>query len=185
MVLRKHLHKSTSKALAPSTRTSLIALLAALTVLSNYALIWLPNVKLMDLLVFLAGFLAGPLDGAIVGVLGWAIYGFLNPYGWILPIWIATMISETVYGILGGILKMKSSEIGRAELAIAALISTLLYDLATNIAFSLTFNVPILMVLIAGIPFSIVHTFSNVALFSIVGPELIKLIERLFSLRAI
>ena len=178
MVLRGHIDKPLAKTLAFSKRTSLIALLVALSVSSNYALIWIPNVKLMDLLVFVAGFVAGPLDGAIVGALSWMVYGFLNPYGWILPIWIATMLSETIYGITGGIIRKNLFRVGKAELALIGLLCTLCYDILTNLAFSLTFNIPLKVALIAGIPFSLAHELSNAVLFSIAGSALIKLIEK-------
>jgi len=102
LVLRGYFTKSASKTLTPSIRVSLIAILVALSVSSNYALVWIPNVKFMDLLVFVAGLIAGPLDGAIVGALSWIVYGFLNPYGWVPTILIATALAETIYGILGG-----------------------------------------------------------------------------------
>ncbi len=105
MVLREYFTKPVSKTLTPSMRTSLIAALVALSVSSNYALIWIPNVKLMDLLVFVAGFISGPFDGAIVGALSWIVYGFLNPRGWILTILVATTVAEAVYGIAGGFLR--------------------------------------------------------------------------------
>ena len=180
MVLRGYLTKSPSKTITPSTRASLIAILVALSVSSNYALVWIPNVKFMDLLVFVAGFIAGPLDGAMVGILTWIVYGFLNPYGWVPTILIATTLAETIYGIFGGILRRKSSQAGRAELALLGLLCTFLYDLLTNFVFALTFKIPLTIAFLAGIPFALVHELSNAALFSIVGPELIGFINKIF-----
>ena len=179
MVLRGYFTKSASKTLTPSIRASLIAILVALSVSSNYALVWIPNVKFMDLLVFVAGFIAGSLDGAIVGALSWIVYGFLNPYGWVPTILIATVLAETIYGILGGILRRNPSQASRAELALLGLLCTLFYDFITNVAFALTFKIPLTIALLAGIPFALVHELSNAALFSIVGPELIRFINKM------
>ncbi len=79
MVLRGYFTKPSSKTINTSIRASLIAVLVALSVSSNYAMVWIPNVKLMDLLVFIGGFISGTLDGALVGALSWVVYGFLNP----------------------------------------------------------------------------------------------------------
>jgi uncharacterized membrane protein len=65
------------------------------------------NVKFMDLIVFVSGVVFGPLMGASVGVLTWLVYGTLNPYGFSLPILLATCTGESIYGIIGGMLGSK------------------------------------------------------------------------------
>jgi uncharacterized membrane protein len=140
----------------------------------------MPNVKLMDLFVFVGGFISGPYDGAVIGALSWMVYGLLNPHGWILTILVATIFGEMVYGIAGGIIGKIRSQAGRIELSFLALVCTIFYDFVTNVAFALTFKIPIKMTLLTGIPFSLIHEFSNVVLFFLVGPELIKFIDRVF-----
>jgi len=87
-----------------ATRASVIAVMTAACIVSNYLLIGVFNVKLMDLIVFSSGFLFGPSVGASVGILTWLVYGTLNPYGFSLPVLVATSLMESVYGIVGGII---------------------------------------------------------------------------------
>jgi len=169
-----------------SKKVSLIAVTVAACLGSNYALIGVANFKIMDLLVFVSGFVFGPLIGASVGILVWAVYGVLNPYGFVPQIWIATMLSESMYGVAGGLLgkslSIVSTSGNRAGLSMLfgamGFLLTLIYDLITNIAFALTFNVPIIAALIAGIPFAIIHEMSNAALFGICSIPLITVLER-------
>jgi uncharacterized membrane protein len=64
-----------------STKATLVAVFAALSLATNYALIALPNIKLMDALVFIAAFLFGLRLGIGVAASTWIVYGFVNPYG--------------------------------------------------------------------------------------------------------
>jgi len=169
-----------------SKKASIIAVTVAACLGSNYALIGVANLKVMDLLVFVSGFVFGPMIGASVGILVWTVYGLLNPYGFVPQIWIATMLSESIYGVAGGLLGKSLSAVrlpsNRAGLSIlfgaTGFLLTLTYDLVTNIAFALTFNVPIIVALIAGIPFAIIHEASNTVLFGICSIPLITVLER-------
>jgi len=169
-----------------SRKASLIAVMVATCIGSNYALIGLANFKLMDFLVFVSGFVFGPFIGASVGILVWVVYGVLNPYGFIPQIWIATMLSESIYGFSGGVFAkwitvgdFPSNRVGlRALFGAAGFILTFLYDLITNLVFALTFGVPILAALIAGIPFAIIHELSNTALFGICSVPLISVLDK-------
>jgi uncharacterized membrane protein len=169
-----------------SRKVSLIAVTVAASLGSNYALIGFANLKIMDLLVFITGFIYGSLIGASVGILIWAIYGVLNPYGFVPQIWVATMLSESVYGIAGGILGKSLSTMDlssdKTQLSIlfgaVGFLLTFLYDLATNIAFALTFNIPLIVALITGIPFAIIHQASNAVLFGICSIPLLTVLER-------
>ena len=85
---------------------ALIALLTALSVGGSYALIGLPNINLMDIVVFVTSFVFGIPIGVAVSILSWSIYGIINPLGFVLPIWISTIIGESLFGFVGGILGM-------------------------------------------------------------------------------
>jgi len=169
-----------------SRKVSLIAVTVAASLGSNYILIGVANVKIMDLLVFISGFIFGSLIGASVGVLIWAIYGVLNPYGFVPQIWFATMLSESVYGVVGGILgkslSIASPSNNKILLSIlfgaVGFLLTFIYDLATNIAFALTFNVPLIAALITGVPFALIHQASNAVLFGICSIPLLTVLER-------
>lgn len=65
----------------------------------------LPNIKLMDALVFTAGLLFGFEVGFGVATLSWLVYGFVNLYGQAGPILVFLMIGESFYAVAGAILR--------------------------------------------------------------------------------
>ena len=65
---------------------SIITVLTALCVGWSYALIGLPNINIMELVVFVTGFIFGVPIGVTTGVLVWAVYGAINPLGLNIPV---------------------------------------------------------------------------------------------------
>lgn len=166
-----------------SRRAAAIAILTAAAISTNYLLIGVANVKLMDLIVFSSGYLYGCSAGAMVGLLTWLVYGTLNPYGFSLPILIATMLSETLYGVVGGLLAKRGfwgGDLVDGAIRFGALgfLLTSIYDLLTNIVSGLVAGVPISVALIAGIPFALIHEVSNALIFSLGAPPLMKTLSR-------
>jgi len=174
----------------PVRNICLIAVLTAASIGSNYALIGLPNIKLMDLIVFVTGLRFGVIVGASTGILTWMVYGALNPFGFSFPIWVATMTGEATFGIVGGFLsKNASGEIRgfslhsnyNLETALWGFILTFAYDLFTNIVYAATFGVPIFFALATGwlVPpwFGILHEGSNTILFLLATNPLIRTIN--------
>ena len=162
----------------------LIAILTAASIGSNYALIGLPNVSLMDLIVFVTGVSFGVFTGAATGILTWMVYGILNPFGFSFPIWVATMMGEAVFGIVGGFLSKKASGEfyhSNLEMALWGFILTFIYDLFTNVVYAVTFGVPIFYALATGwlVPpwFGILHEGSNMVLFLLATNPLIRAIN--------
>jgi len=176
-----------------STRNlSFVAVMTALCLTSNYAMIGLYNVKFMDLFVFVSGYSLGSLTGVLVGCFTWLVYGTLNPYGFSLPILVATSLGETVYGLAGGLsnkfgLRVPDlSSVGKRELwicnakiALLGFLLTFFYDLFTNVISAITVGLPIPIVLINGIPFAILHEGANVAFFFFGGATTINVIRRI------
>jgi len=173
------------------TRVCLIAVLTALCLGTNYALIWLPNVKVMDFIVFLAGLNFGILVGAATGSLIWVVYGWINPYGVLsLPTWLLITFGQTMYGVVGGLLGRTTSwplrrfsNNFKIELALLGFVLTFLYDLVSNIGFAVTYEIPLIYVLATGwlVPpwFGIIHEVSNAILFSLATCPSIKAINGL------
>jgi uncharacterized membrane protein len=168
---------------------SVICILTAVCIASNYALVGLPNVKIMDITVFASGYVFGSLVGAIIGALSWVIYGFINPFGFNLPIWLATIVSEALFGLIGGWISSvrKNKPVNEVfkfnfEMALWGFTLTIVYDLFTNIMFAYSFGISLTYALVSGwlIPpwFSIMHELSNTVLFFIAVYPLIKAIER-------
>jgi len=173
-----------------SRRIAIIAMLSALSIGTNYALLSFFNVKFMDLIVFVGGFCFGPVVGASIGIVSWAIYGTLNPLGFSLPIWLSTMFSETIYGIGGGLVRRifisnDLSEFKNDRINIYALFGTFgvfltfLYDFFTNVVFGYVNGLDALFAVVMGfVPFGIVHAFSNALFFGLGCAPAISIILR-------
>jgi uncharacterized membrane protein len=171
----------------PVRRLTLVAMASALAIATNYLLLPLQNVKLMDLIVFIAGYLAGPFAGAFTGILTWSVYGTINPNGFSFPVWIATMTGETVYGIAGGILGRHLSLVRAAGprfkanvlLGLLAFGLTFAYDIYTSIVNAWVFGPPIysnafIVYLLVSLPFFIAHEASNLLFFALLAIPIIR-----------
>lgn len=172
----------------------LVIMLTSINLASNYAMIGIPNVKFMDLIVFISGYSIGLIPGVLVGVLTWLIYGTLNPWGFNLIILVATCLSETIYAIFGWLsrrfnlasdispsLKVNGGNYWLMSLkfGIIGFFATFLYDLITNIASVVIVGLPPIMAIITGAWFAIIHEVSNFLFFFSCGIPLAFLIERL------
>lgn len=173
---------------SPVVKPALIAVFTAESLVTNYALTGIPNVKLMDALIFAAGFLFGWTVSIGIALSTWAIYGFVNPYGQAgFPLIIFLMIGECFYAIGGALLRR--STIAKQLLSdrrltsnlqialifgIAGLGLTFAYDLLTNFA-TYMFLTPslyqaLLIGVVTGAPFALLHEGSNLLIFALAGP---------------
>jgi len=167
-------------------KISVIIILTALSIATNYALIGIPQIKLMDFIVFIGGFCFGPLTGVAIGVSSWLIYGVLNPYGFVPQIWLATMLSEALYGLIGGFLGRKLNPMkfngSRYRLIIlfgsVGFIATLLYDLVTNVVYASVFDVPLFLAIAIGAPFTILHQLGNALIFGLGAIPVIEALNK-------
>ncbi|MEM3601739.1 MAG: hypothetical protein QXN87_03595 [Candidatus Bathyarchaeia archaeon] len=175
-----------NKSMSTSRKICAVTVIAALCLGSNYALAGLPNFKFMDFLVFISGFVFGPIAGGSIGILIWMVYGVINPYGFVPQIWVATMLSESVYGFAGGFLGRKNP-LNKFEgnplsfgvfLGVIGLFLTFIYDLITNFVYAYALNIPLVIALITGVPFALVHQLSNTLIFGICSIPVITAIER-------
>lgn len=147
-------------------KIALLSLLVALALATNYVLFPFWNVKLMDFLIFTAGFLLGPVYGAAAGVLVWMVYGTLNPLGFSLFVLAMVAPLEGLYGIGGGLLRRYGISPIRA--ALVGLLVTLVYDVVTNGLTGLLFyGGDFILGLKVGAPFALVHEMANVPIFAI------------------
>ena len=174
-------------------RIAVVAVFAALALATNYALIGIPNVKIMDALVFLAAFLFGVKVGLAVGASTWAVYGFINPQGSADLILLSFLITgECFYALAGA--GLRKTTIARDLLdkgfrkgfslvfGTVGLLATLAYDVLTNFAswlFLTTSLYDALVIgLVTGAPFALVHEISNLVLFSTAAPAAIIAAKR-------
>ena len=174
-------------------RIAVVAVFAALALATNYALIGISNVKIMDALVFLAAFLFGLKVGLAVGASTWAVYGLINPQGSADLILLSFLVTGECFYALAGT-GLRKTTIARDLLdkgfrkgfslvfGTVGLLATLSYDVLTNVAswlFLTTSPYDALIVgLITGAPFALVHEISNLVLFSTAAPAAIVAAKR-------
>ena len=177
---------------------AILAFVAAILA-TNYALASFPNVKLFDLMVFLAGYTLGFRPGAAVAVAAWMVYGNFNPYGpTTLPLLATVMAAETVYAGAGALVRRLFAP-GSVRLlpsrsslffAAAAVVSTLAYDMAANLytgiswamfAGSTDYSRWIVTALFnpGALFFTAAHLSSNVLFFAAFAPLLVKGAEKI------
>jgi len=168
----------------------LVGLISALCLVTNYALLPLSNIKLMDTIVFVSGFLFGTSFGISIAVLTWLIYGTLNPYGLPpLPTFVSVVLGEMFYAIAGYLVSRRPDVFyGRTWLSVqnigfgvVGMISTLLYDLLTNAVTGWLFYGSILIGLLTmnfPIPMGIIHEVSNFLFFALLAPPIIHTVKR-------
>jgi hypothetical protein len=143
----------------------------------------IPNFEVLTLVVFCAGVLLGARDGVLVGVVTTLVYSLLNPYGAVHPlVTLSQVAGEAVAGAAGAWIALGGIATGAAGLratvlVLAAIAITAFYDLVTNLATGLLFG-QVGLTLIGGIPFSLWHIGSNVALFALIGTPLVRVLAR-------
>lgn len=170
---------------APTSKVALIAVFTALSLGTNYLMIDVPNVKLMDSLVFVAAFLFGLDVGVATGTSIWLVYGFVNPYGQDSPFLLSFLVAgESFYAIAGAVLKRTS---GATQLLTngnyrhatvvfggLGLVTTFAYDALTNFGDKLPYTSSLyqafLIGMITGAPFALFHELSNIAFFATIVP---------------
>lgn len=168
-----------------------LALLIAVSVGTNYAMISFYNVKFMDFIVFIGGFCFGPVVGALTGIFSWIVYGTLNPAGFEIRIWLATMFSEAIYGVIGGLMNRTMLRDGsnalkeRARTAsiffgLLGMLLTFGYDLITNAVSGYIWYESILIGILVGfVPFGLAHVLSNAVFFGMGCVPAIRIISNL------
>lgn len=171
-----------------------VALFSSLALSSNYVLTGLPNVKLMDLVVFVAAFRYGLRVGVGVAFVTWMVYGNINPYGVAgFPLLPVLMISESLYALLGYSSQRFGDSFGREKKSMtstaalfgaAGVVGAFIYDFVTNAFTGVFFYGSLWTGIVAGIPFAIVHELSNLAFFSVAAPPLLWALEKVTFKRA-
>ena len=161
---------------------------------SNYALAGLPNVKLFDLLVFVAGATLGLRRGVLVAVAAWLVYDIANPWGPAqLPLLLTKVGAEMGYAVAGALFArlgmLNALRLGPSNASlgfvVAALVTTIAYDLATNLYTAYFWAglagdteymrwIGVTLFGPGALLYMVLHVGSNVALFPVFGPLLIK-----------
>ena len=153
-----------------------------------------PNVEFTSLFTFILGFMFGSIMGISFGSFVMFVNAFFSPWGFAglnMPFQIAGM---ALVGLAGGLYRRYLQSYNSAkfyiEVAVLGAFLTLLYDLITNFGVALSYMIvgmhPTLAVITAlayGTPFSIIHVFSNIAVFGIVFFPLIKALNNVLMVK--
>jgi len=160
----------------------------ALTVALGFALMVVPNLEMITATVFIAGWLMGSGMGAIVGFMAELIYSGLHPLGsgfLFPPLLIAQVLAISLVGLVGGVARrgevlFMANTGGYIALGIVGGILTLIYDLLTTLSYPVAAGfegVQIWTTIIAGLGLSGVHLISNVLIFTILVPAILKAVH--------
>jgi uncharacterized membrane protein len=144
-----------------------------------------PSIEFTSLICFLVGFLFGAPFGALLGALTMFINGFLSPWGFAGIVMPFQMLGMACMGLVGGFYHIslgKNSSVrwlSNLEISFLAAFLTLFYDIITNVGYAVLFNVNIIVALVAGTWFAIVHVISNAVLFGTAFFGLVRIINNM------
>ncbi len=163
----------------------LTAIFIALAIAGGLARIQLPNVELLTVTFFLAGFFLGVARGLFVGSVAEFLYSFFNPYGPAAPpILIAQVFSMALAGGVGGFVRKFYA--ARTPpfwlLGVCGFVLTFIFDLNTTLAFTLFIDGSwqgLLTAILFGAPFYFTHIGTNTLIFSLLLPILIPRLKTL------
>lgn len=164
---------------------AVMAIFIALAIAGGLALIAVPNVELITLTVFLAGYMLGAWRGAIIGAMAEFLYSFFNPYGVAAPpLLFAQVLSFACCGMGGGLLRLLArARMPRAWMfALCGFLVTLIFDAATTASTLIITQqgfAGLLAALTFGFYFYVAHLTSNTILFAVLLPILIPRLQTL------
>jgi hypothetical protein len=166
---------------------AVVSLFTALAITTDYAMLPLTNVKLMDTIVFVSGLVFGLYVGVSVGALTWLVYGSVNPFGSAGPLLLILVVSETVYAVLGSLARrfFSFSDFGQPARSLfwgcLGLIGAFVYDLATimtpTMLTGVSFGVAVAS-LVPAAPFMLAHEISDFVFFATAGPILVSTVMK-------
>ncbi|MFP4458898.1 MAG: ECF transporter S component [Candidatus Zixiibacteriota bacterium] len=168
-------------------KIALSSVLIAIGVGFGYLLSGIPNIELITLTIFIAGYSLGAIYGSSCGAMIWIIYGAFNPFGMApLPIFAAQIIAGAFIGIFGAIAyriikNIKERYLRILIFAFSGAFLTLFYQILINSASFISFGSKdtLIAYIIGGLSFALLHIVSNTLIFSILIPPLERLLSTL------
>jgi len=173
-----------------TTDVALVAGMSALAVATDFALSDIPNVKLVDPIVFSVAFVFGFGIGASVGIVSEVIWGVVSPYGfggYIIPF---LVLGEIIYALAGWtaskVWGKEKSRLSARNVYLGALLclSAFAWDLETNAGTALllywpSLTWPLLALTEAeGVPFMLAHELSDLVTGTLLVPLIIFYVSR-------
>ncbi|MDP7072120.1 MAG: hypothetical protein QF430_04480 [Candidatus Marinimicrobia bacterium] len=161
------------------------AIFAATAAGLGFALVFVPNVELITIVIFLSGLTLGPMWGGLVGITSEAVYSGMNPLGSGLafpPLFTAQIISMGFVGLMGGMLKpilfkKHFTAFQIIMLGISGFSLTFIYDSLTTLSYPVSagFDWPqTVTIYISGMGMTVLHQISNTIVFIIGIPRVTK-----------
>jgi uncharacterized membrane protein len=153
-----------------------------------------PNVEFTSLFTFIVGFIFGSFMGIFFGGFVMFVNGFFSPWGFAGLVMPFQIVGMALVGLAGGLYRKYSQNYNSSakfylEVAVLGAFLAVVYDLITNFGVALSMMVgmhPALAVITAlayGAPFSLIHVFSNVAVFGIAFIPLIKALNNVLMVK--
>lgn len=130
----------------------------------------LPNVEPIMLFTLSIALVFGPITGFIFGLGAMFISDFFIIAG---PWTLYTSVSYGIVGLISGFLGIFKKSWNRKELTFLSFAMTIFYDFITATFFSFEFFIPLKAVLIAQIPFTLLHLSNSIFVFFF-APYLMK-----------
>lgn len=169
--------------LLPNILVVQCAMLSALAIVLGHALAVVPNVEMVTLIIFVAGYHAGARGGLITALTTALYFNYLNPMGQVfLPVLVGQFIGWGFTSLVGAWFGAKRLN-SKLTFALAGALLTLIYQVIVNVAYvkmcmpSCGFNEQVATIL-AGLSFTAVHIASNTAVFALMTEPLLKIIQR-------
>jgi hypothetical protein len=164
--------------MSDSRWVSITAIMTALALVGNYALVAVPNLELGSSILFVTAYIFGVQMAIWSTLIMSLLFGIINPWGGFIPlIWLSQVIGWFYIVATGAIMGRfgkngKRLEPRKWELAFTGAFVTFIFEQVTNIGYSITFGVPFILAITAAIPFTILHIVSNAIIFSQIVPML-------------
>jgi hypothetical protein len=176
--------KKSTRRMSDSRWISITAIMTALALVGNYALVAVPNLELGSTVLFVTAYIFGAHMAIWSTLIMSLLFGIINPWGAFIPqIWISQVIGWFYIVTVGSIMGRSGSngkrlEPRKWELAITGAFVTFIFEQVTNLGYSATFGVPFFLSVAAALPFTLIHIVSNAVIFSQVVPMLNSALSR-------
>ncbi|RDE11189.1 MAG: hypothetical protein C4K47_10495 [Candidatus Thorarchaeota archaeon] len=186
MMENQTVHEREGQEIRRSQWVALTGIMSGLALLGNYALVGVPNVEMGSSILFVTAYVFGFHMAIWCTLIMSIIFGMFNPWGALLPQiylcqlagWFVVVAAGAIEGRNRG--TAPTSQTSPIEFGVLGAVTTLFFDLITNLGFSWAFDLPYFGVVAYGLPYMMVHVTSNFFIFLVVVPVISRLIDRSF-----
>jgi len=144
-----------------------------------------PNVEFTSLFTFTMGFMFGSLTGVLFGGFIMFVNGFFSPWGLAGLNMPFQMLGMGIVGLAGGLYRRHLWNYNSAKFcaksSVLGAFLTVIYDFITNVGVAMPLILcgmnptwAIITTVAWGAPFSLIHTYSNIAVFGVAFFPLVK-----------